>query len=223
MRQYLVLPAAMMMSILLQPVYAISPPATMTYIEWRPLVKGAKKDDFSVSTRKAWRAGTQYYRVDEAPDPVEGIHGTMIVKEPDIWLWNKYSNIARHLIDPSPTFDVHAPVFSWAEKKLTDLEFGEEDAFFTRRHAKKLPDSTIKGIKVTVQSVTLEDGTLTLFSRKADNTPFQLELQRSNTTQTVRYDRYSNNLPFDATLFILPDSVKVMDMLTDTTPPTTTP
>jgi hypothetical protein len=35
-----------------------------------------------------WRASSQYCRIDEEPDPANGIHGRLIVNEPDAWLIN---------------------------------------------------------------------------------------------------------------------------------------
>ena len=212
MRHCLVVFVIIIMSCLLQPVYAISPPSSMTYLEWRPVSDGVVTGSFEASTRQLWRSGKHYYRMDEAADPAQQLHLSMIARARDLWFWNKYSNTAQHAVDHATNFDMHAPIFSWAKAPLNGIEFGEETQFFQQHAAQALADTVIDGVSVTVQSISMNSETLMLYSRKSDNTPFQIVYKSDQQFEKIRYDRYNTALPFDPSLFTLPDGITVLDM-----------
>jgi hypothetical protein len=62
-------------------------------------------DSFSAKPKTFWRASNLYCRIDEEPDPERGIHGRMVINEPDAWLVNLADNSAKHLLDRGPTFN----------------------------------------------------------------------------------------------------------------------
>jgi hypothetical protein len=64
-----------------------------------------------------YRAGTKYCRVEEAEDSQNKIHGLFIVDEPDAWMINLYDKLARHVVDPGPTFNCKLPIFAPVDSK----------------------------------------------------------------------------------------------------------
>jgi hypothetical protein len=91
-------------------------------------------DSFSAKPKTFWRASSQYCRVDEEPDSEKGIHGRLIVNEPDAWLINLADNTAKHVLDRGPTFNCKLPIFAMdeemAKSKICELEIGQELDFF---------------------------------------------------------------------------------------------
>lgn len=55
----------------------------------------------------------------------------LITNAPNSYLINRYTNVARHVVDPGPTYNVVIPVFpSERDGKLQGLQMGRELAFF---------------------------------------------------------------------------------------------
>ncbi len=76
------------------------------------------KDSFSAQPKGMYRAGAGYCRSEENPDLENGIHGLLIMNEPDSWLINRLSKTARQMVDPGPTFICRMPIFA----KLEDIK-----------------------------------------------------------------------------------------------------
>jgi hypothetical protein len=182
--------------------------ASVIYIEFRFLSPQVSPGSFSASSRKVWRSGTRYLRLEEAPDEQQGIAGTMIVNEPNIWMWNRLTGIARHVVDHGPTYVVHVSLFP-DEPALKRLEFGQEEAFFTKKGAKRRADEVIDHVQCSVQSLTVADATVTLYIRKSTRLPYQVSIVKPRNAYSVRYESYEPALPFDATLFTQPRNVRI--------------
>ena len=52
------------------------------------------KDSFAAQAKRMYRAGSRYCRIEENPDPQNGIHGLVIVNEPDSYLINRLDKTA---------------------------------------------------------------------------------------------------------------------------------
>ncbi len=61
-------------------------PKTMMKIEVRLESPDVPPDSFGAKPKVRYRAGSRYCRIEEMPDPDHGIHGTMILNEPDFWI-----------------------------------------------------------------------------------------------------------------------------------------
>jgi len=127
-------------------------------------------------------------------------------------MWNRFGNRANHIIDHGPTFVAHFPVYSDKHSKhLQDLEIGREKEFFAANSARHLPDKNIEGVMCVTWSLTLDDSTVTLYLRKSDENPFQVEIKNSREAFAVRYDKYEIGLPLDASLFVAPKGAEVVE------------
>jgi hypothetical protein len=58
------------------------------------------KDSFAAQVKRMYRAGSRYCRTEEGPDLEHGIHGLVVINEPDSWLINRFDKTAKHMVDP---------------------------------------------------------------------------------------------------------------------------
>ena len=75
------------------------------------------KESFAAKPKLMYKAGNGYCRTEELPDPEHGIHGLMIINEPDIWMVNLLAKTAQHYVDSGPTFNGRMPMFGGDEVK----------------------------------------------------------------------------------------------------------
>ncbi|MBZ5602666.1 MAG: hypothetical protein LAO79_10205 [Acidobacteriia bacterium] len=117
-------------------------PAKMTKLMVKLESQEIPRDSFAAQPKRMYRAGSRYCRTEENPDLQNGIHGLMIINEPDVWLINRLDMTAKHMVDPGPTYNCRMPMFVNAEdirgpedlkKILMQLEFGRELEFFKPR------------------------------------------------------------------------------------------
>src|ERR1700674_3791443 len=112
-------------------------PGTMTKIVVHFESPDVPETSFAAQPKTMYRAGTRYCRTEEVPDAKLGIHGLVIVSEPDAWLINLLTKTALHQVDPGPTFNCRLPLFADDLRSATDprnqlaeLEFGRELGYF---------------------------------------------------------------------------------------------
>jgi hypothetical protein len=193
----------------------LAPPAhgadrSMVYIEYRFIAVNIKPGSFEGSVRKLWRYGDSYARLEEAPNPQTGIHGLLITKAPNSYLINRYTKVARHVVDPGPTYNVVIPVFpSERDGKLKGLQMGRELAFFQANGAVPLPDEPIDTAMCSVLRAKVEESEIKLFLDKDSKQPRQVWIRNSRSEYAVRYVRYRTDLPLDLSLFSVPKDVQV--------------
>jgi len=183
----------------------------MSYIEFRFVSPSITRDSVEGSTRKIWRSGARYMRLQEAPDPQRHLHELVIINEPDVWMLNLIDNVAKHIVDPGPTYNAHFPVFQNESKRLTGLEFGREQEFFAASDAHPSPDEVIDGVNCSVQTLDLESSTVRLYLRRSTGLPFQVSIVNARHAYAVRYDRYEPRLPLEPALFMAPVGAKIVE------------
>ncbi|MDP8979287.1 MAG: hypothetical protein M3O35_01705 [Acidobacteriota bacterium] len=86
-------------------------PATMTRLTVKIESPEIPKDSFAAQAKRMYRAGSRYCRIEENPDLEHGIHGLIIINEPDSWMINRLHKTARHMVDPGPTYNCRMPIF----------------------------------------------------------------------------------------------------------------
>jgi hypothetical protein len=126
--------AALLALVLSRPGVCAETPHNMTHMIVELSGTDISAESFVAKPKTYWRASNQYCRADEEPDPENGIHGRMVVNEPDAWLINLADGTAKHLLDPGPTFNCRLPIFAndpeMMKTKIGELEFGRELDFF---------------------------------------------------------------------------------------------
>jgi hypothetical protein len=130
----------MMLAVVVGGLHSAEMPTKMTHLIVQMSGTDIPVGSFAAKPKVYWRALNQYCRVDEERDPENGIHGTLVMNEPDVWMVNLADNTAKHLVDQGPTFNCKLPIFAFdpemAKSKIGELEFGRELEFFRANGAK---------------------------------------------------------------------------------------
>lgn len=187
-------------------------PRTMTMLTVKLESPDIPKESFAAQPKRIYRAGTRYCRTEENPDIQNGIHGLMIINEPDVWMVNRLDKSARHIIDTGPTYNCRMPMFiNVAEdmkKTLAELEFGRELDFFRPKSPTPNPGPVLLGKATMVHSATIGDSQLFLFTATESGVPVSVVRKTEKTREIFWYGEY-RELPFDGKLFAKPDGVKI--------------
>ncbi|MES2507049.1 MAG: hypothetical protein V4599_10110 [Verrucomicrobiota bacterium] len=194
-------------------ILAAEPEPAMKRIEYRHIVPGMSGDAFGAKPKVLYVAGTTYSRTEELPDPAQGIHGLIIISEPDVWMVNLLSRQGRHMVDPGPTFVVHHNILDRsAPEVFSSLELGKEVEFFRTQKAAPLEAQTVEGKPCLVSEFRHGDYRLVLFVQKQGGEPVHLDIfKEGKSLASVRYLSYQTGLPFDASLFVPPAGVTIRE------------
>ena len=174
------------------------------------------KESFAAKPKLMYRAGTRYCRTEELPDPEHGIHGLMILNEPDAWMVNLLTSTAQHFVDHGPTFNCHLPVFGGEQVKsaadmknpLLELEFGHELEYFKGKGAAPREGPVLRDKPTAVYAVDIGDSQLFLFTTGTPEEPRAVARQHGNVREIFWYGVYEQ-VRFDPKLFAKPEGVKV--------------
>ena len=183
----------------------------MSHIVYRYASPLITPGSFEATSSEVWRVELSHARIEEAPDPKQGIHGLIVFNAPNSWHINLYNRTAHHLLDPGPTLDVHFPIFLTSQnEQVLGLEFGQEVSFFRKHHARQIGSKTIDGVQTEVSSLTFEDTILTLYVRR-DGKPYQISISGERNSYTVIYELYESGLEPDWALFEPPGNIAVYE------------
>jgi hypothetical protein len=192
-----------------------STPTKMTHLIAQMSGTDIPKDSFAALPKTYWRATNQYCRIDEEPDPKNGIHGRTIINEPDAWLINLADNTAKHFVDQGPTFNCKLPIFAFdpemAKSKIGELEFGRELEFFRANGAKPVEGPKLEN-KANYYELTIGDSVLTLVELQDIHAPLMIGLIRGQEVTKIRYQLWDDQVPFKSDLFARPTGVKIEEV-----------
>lgn len=174
------------------------------------------ENSFAAKPKVMYRAGTGYCRIEEMPDPDQGIHGLSIINEPDVWMVNLMTKSAQHFVDAGPTFNCRLPLFTVdkietatdARNPISDLEFGRELAYFKAKSAVPRDGPVLRGKSTKAYMVEIGDSQLHLFTTGTPERPTAVARQHGNSREILWYGDYEE-LPFDAKLFAKPEGVRI--------------
>lgn len=191
-------------------------PKTMTKIEVILGSPGVVAGTFASKPKVFYRSGTRYCRIEEAPDPDQGVHNLMIVSEPDYWTVNLLTKTARHAIDTGPTFNCHLSIFAYGApgsmdeetKEIRELEFGQEIEFFKARGAVAAKGPILQKQETMVYRAKIGTAALALFTYGTPERPLAVGLQRGDKNDLYWYSGYGQ-ADFDPKLFAKPEAVKI--------------
>lgn len=175
-------------------------------------------DSFVAKPKLIYRAGNSYGRIEEMPDPEHGIHGLMIVNEPDIWMVNLFTHTAQHMVDPGPTFNCRMPIFAGegegndlnGKNLLYGLEFGRESEYFKRLGAETKEGAVLEGKPITIYTLTRGNSRLSLFTTGNPGKPWGVARKWKNKREIYWYQSYEY-IPFDIEIFAKPIGMKIED------------
>src|SRR6266487_825791 len=104
-------------------------PEKMVRIVTRDATPGIDPQSFPALPKTLYRLGNGRGRVEEMPDASRGVHGLIVVNEPDAWIVNLHDKSGRHVVDPGPGLIFRAPILDGGGElpaPLRELEFGCE-------------------------------------------------------------------------------------------------
>lgn len=190
---------------------------TMMKLSVRIQSPNVPEGSFGAKPKVMYRAGNRYCRTEEMADPEHGIHGLMIINEPDIWMVNLLTNTARHLVDPGPTFNCRMPIFIYGEdvksagdlkNPLFELEFGRELEYFKGKGAPPNDGPVLQGKATKAYSIEAGDSRLFLFTIGTPERPLAVARQHNGAREIYWYGVYEE-VPFDSKLFARPTGVEI--------------
>ena len=192
---------------------------TMTKLTVRLQSPEVPEDSFAAKPKIMYRAGSRYCRTEELPDPEHGIHGLLIINEPDVWMVNLFTKTAQHFVDPGPTFNCRMPMFNVEQVKsgadmknpLLELEFGRELPYFKNKGATPNKGPVLQGKPTTVYTTQAGDSQLFLFTTGTPERPWAVARQHGAIREIYWYGTYEQ-VPFDPKLFGKPEAVKIEDV-----------
>jgi hypothetical protein len=173
-------------------------------------------DSFAAKPKVMYRAGSQYCRIEEQPDPTQGIHDMMIISEPDAWMINLATMSGKHMVDPGPSFNCRLPIFAdiaanlpeEERKQILGLEFGLELEFFKAKGATPHSGGIQQGQQTTAYMLSFGESKLALFTYGTPERPLSAAWLRGEKHEIFWYSGYGQ-LDFDRKLFEKPNDVKI--------------
>jgi hypothetical protein len=174
----------------------------MLFVEYHAVSAKLAPGSAELQNRKLWLVGTKYMRFEDIPNPDTGVHGLIIVAEPDIWIIDRKANRGQHSTDPGPSYAVHFPMFpNENSDRVKQLTFGRELEFFDASGGRELARQTLDGVQCRVFAAEVDGRDLTLYMR-GDGKPFQVSIGGgSGDEYGIRYVRYDPNGDPDLSLF----------------------
>jgi hypothetical protein len=214
----------MLACLLITPLAAQQPPTqqqpkTMIRLQVQLDSPEASKNSFAAKPKIIYRAGTQFCRLEEEPDPERGIHGLMITNEPDAWMINLATNSAQHMVDPGPTFNCRMPIFAGQLSSLPEdeakqvqvLEFGHELEFFKANGAVAHPGMVLQTKQTILYKLTFGDSAVALFTYGTPERPVAAAWTRGDKHEIFWYSSYEP-IDFDGRVFARPEHVKIEEV-----------
>jgi len=179
-----------------------------------------KPDSFSAQPKTLYRVGDKYSRIEEALDAAKNIQTLIITKEPDNWKINLANKTAEHMVDPGPTFRSRIPVI-WSPKppgepdpdqELTNFEFGNEVRYFQQSGARDVGMRSVEGKQCKALSIKRGEREIVLLVDPESDKPVEIDVTNGGKSEsTVHYVSYETGLPFDPSLFELPEGLTVTE------------
>jgi len=195
---------------------AQQPPKSMTRMVVQLESTEVPADSFAAKPKTMMRAGTEYCRIEEQPDPDRQIHGLVVIHEPDVWMVNLATKTARHIVDPGPTFNCRMPIFDnhagelpeEEAKRIRALEFGFEIEFFKSMGATPQPGPILQTKQTTAFNLQFGDSSVTLFTYGEPERPLAVAWTRGEKHDIFWYSGYGQ-IDFDPALFSKPTGVAI--------------
>lgn len=198
---------------------------TMTKIVYRDISTNLLISSFAAQPRTLYRMGDKYNRSEEAPDPVLGIHGLIIINEPHAWMINLMDKTGTHMVDGGPTYVVHDCIVSppnpnqsqsefqaFKTNAISGFEFGKEMEFLRNHKARKSGSLSIGGISCDRYELTIDGYSIELLAKSGTEIPYQLKVSKEQTEISyLRYDNYRTDLQPDLSLFKPPAGIEISE------------
>ena len=184
-------------------------PEKLVKVVYRDATPGIDKTSFAAKPQTLWRLGKDFGRVEEMPDPENGIHQLIVVNVRDAWMVNLLDKSGKHIVDHAETSGFVAPLVSGEElpAAVAEIEFGCEFQYMRARGAK--PESVeMAGRKFRQFRVAEGHFVVKLIALPDQDVPFGFALLKDGATQVYfQYMEYGTSLDADPRLFARPEGI----------------
>jgi hypothetical protein len=195
---------------------AEEPPKTMIHLIAQMSGTNILPGSFAEKPKVMWRASNSYCRIDEEPDPNQGLHLRTIMNEPDSWLVDLASKRAKHMVDHGPTFNCRMPIFALSmemyKSKIGELEYGHELEFFHGNGAQRVSGPKLESFQADYYEIAVDTSVLKLVERADIHVPILIALVQGEKVWQVRYLLWEDQVPFKADLFAKPADVTMEEI-----------
>jgi len=185
-------------------------PDKMLRITYSNNAKGITPDSFAAQPKTIYRLGSRYGRIEEQPDVPQGIHGLVIVNEPDMWVINLARRAGQHMVDGGPTYFFRAPLLTDpASPFFMQMEFGCEIGYLTSLGAtpQRFQDGALSYSRYEVSQ---GDERITVLTTPDGARPTTVQFMRGLVhILSVHYLEYQTGLPTNPDLFQPPAGISV--------------
>lgn len=162
--------------------------------------------------RMVHRLGGLFARIDEGPDPANSMHRLTVIREPDIWVVNRFTKTGQHAQDPGPVFEVRAPLFQGPDLPplFRELELGCELDFIDAYAPTPQGKVVVGGAKLVRHQMIIGAQRIEFLvrppaARGATRKIYSVGLYVNDQPKSViRYLTYEIGLPADMSLFERP-------------------
>ena len=185
-------------------------PLKLVHIVETAVTPGIDPASFGAQPRTYYRIGNDKLRIEEAPDNANGIHGLVIVAEPNIWMINLFDATGQHIVDPGPTFNAVASVIAiqGLPGKLAGLQLGCEADFLAANAVAPTRTEHIGDAYFTTYRIADGNDAIELLEHRGTVTPAYARYYHVGELKLVlRYDVYERDLPEDPSLFLAPTGI----------------
>lgn len=182
-------------------------PTALVKVVTRNVTPGVLPASFAAKPVVIYRSGNLLLRNEESADPDQGLHLLAVMHAPDVWYVNLADRTGKHIVDPGPSIDVHAPIVSGqgVAPAFSGLEYGCEADFVRANMPKPEASMQVAGTAVAVHRLRAGVELLEL-KMAAGGRPVELSYFRgSKPLMVIHYDDYLRNLPPNPTLFTKPE------------------
>jgi len=199
--------AAILLALLGASAWGDCRPKKMVRVVFRDATPSAA-GTFAAKPRTLFRWGAHYLRLEEEPDPQNGIHGLIVTNQRDTWMVNLSDSTGKHRVDKSERYGVHAPIVGWINSPLIELEYGCELEFMEARAVK--PIETKVGEQELLQyEVSAGDLTDRLLVHPTTEDPWAVGvIEDGEPSYLVRYVEYELDLSPRPELFAAPAGIR---------------
>jgi len=183
-------------------------PAKLTKVVTRQVGPEVKPGSFAAAPMTVYRQGERLMRSEEAEDPAQKLHLLIVAAEPDIWFVNRVDRTGRHVVDPGPDLNVHAPIVTGqgVPAAFSELEYGCEAAF-ARARAHQGGSREVGGKAADIWALVAGDRRLEILLSAKGEPAEVAYFQGDRPVLVIRYDSFEAALPDDPALFRKPDGV----------------
>lgn len=178
---------------------------TMLKMVVRNATPGLNQKSFVAQPRTIYRTGNTHARVEEKPNPKDGVHLVLIRAGTQSWAYDRKTHTARH--SGNLPADVRLPIFMLTDGSYV-LEFGREVEFMEINQVSPTEVKSGSGImkRYTVKS---GDRFIELLTKNGRPIFTQMRDGRGKILMRILYDEFTPNLPNQPDLYKLPKGAKV--------------